>query len=151
MMGIDYDGNGIGEPVHTWKKPIMQTSEDYQLQTDDEFSGPALGLQWQWNHNPQNDHWSLDKEKGYLTLKAMPADSLKACRNMLTQKVVGYVSESTTLLKAKGNCFAGLCCTGKQFRGVGLCPEGIFVTRNGQILINCHIIINAMQAASSFI
>lgn len=130
LMGVDYDGNGVGEPVAEWCNPLP-THKTMPLQTDDDFSGP-LGLQWQWNHNPQNDHWSLNERKGCLTLTAMPADSLKACRNMLTQKVVGYVSESTTLLKAKGNCFAGLCCTGKQFRGVGLSPEGIFVEEGGR-------------------
>ena len=131
LMGVDYDGNGIGEPVHSWQKPIA--SEQIVLpQTSDDFSQAALGLQWQWNHNPVDTHWSLTDRKGWLTLKALPADSLKACRNMLTQKVVGYVSESTTMLTASGNCYAGLCCTGKQFRGIGLCKEGIFVEANGQ-------------------
>jgi hypothetical protein len=51
---------------------------------------------------------------------------------MLTQKVVGYVSESTTMLTVSGDCYAGLCCTGKQFRGIGICKEGIFVEANGQ-------------------
>ena len=131
LMGVDYDGNGIGEPVHTWQKPIA--SEQVILpQTSDDFSNTELGLQWQWNHNPVDTHWSLTDRKGWLTLKAMPADSLKACRNMLTQKVVGYVSESTTMLTVSGDCYAGLCCTGKQFRGIGICKEGIFVEANGQ-------------------
>ena len=51
---------------------------------------------------------------------------------MLTQKVVGYQSESTTLMTAKGDCYAGIFCSGKQFRGVGLCPQGIFVEVNGE-------------------
>ncbi len=51
---------------------------------------------------------------------------------MLTQKVVGYQSVSTTLLSAKGNCYAGLCCTGKQFRAVGLCPQGIYTEVGGR-------------------
>ena len=132
LMGIDYDGNGIGEPVHTWKKPIMQTSEGYQLQTDDDFSGPALGLQWQWNHNPEDSHWTLKERNGWLTLKAQPADSLKASRNMLTQKVIGYQSKSTTLLTTQGDCYAGLFCSGKEFRGIGLCKEGVFMESHGK-------------------
>ena len=129
LMGVDIDGNGIGEPVHVWQTPLP--SEPQQLQTDDDFSGP-LGLQWQWNHNPQNDKWSLSERKGWLTIHALPADSLKSCRNMLTQKVVGYESESTTLLTANGQCYAGLCCIGKQFRAVGLCQQGVFVEANGR-------------------
>ena len=132
LMGTDYDGNGIGEPVHRWQNPIMQTSSNYQLQTDDDFTGPALGLQWQWNHNPEDTHWSLKDRKGWLTLKALPADSLKASRNMLTQKVIGYQSESTTLLTTQGDCYAGLFCSGKEFRGIGLCKEGVFIELQGK-------------------
>ena len=126
LMGVDYDGNGIGEPVSEWQKPIP-SSLHFLPQTDDDFNSPTLGLQWQWNHNPVDTHWSLKEREGWLTLKAMPADSLKLCRNMLTQKVVGYQSESTTLLTASGNCYAGLFCSGNTFRGVGLCEKGVFV------------------------
>ncbi len=131
LMGVDYDGNGVGEPVMEWQKPIVSTSA-FLPQTDDEFDNSTLGLQWQWNHNPVEKHWSLKEKKGWLTLKALPADSLKLCRNMLTQKVVGYWSESTTLLTVSGDCYAGLFCSGKTFRGVGLCKEGIFVEAQGK-------------------
>ncbi len=126
LMGVDYDGNGIGEPVSEWQKPIP-SSLHFLPQTDDDFNSPTLGLQWQWNHNPVDTHWSLKEREGWFTLKAMPADSLKLCRNMLTQKVVGYQSESITLLTASGNCYAGLFCSGNTFRGVGLCEKGVFV------------------------
>ena len=98
----------------------------------DNFSASQLGLQWQWNHNPVNTHWNLTDRKGWLTLRALPADSLKSSRNMLTQKVVGYVSASTTLLSAKGRCYAGLFCIGKQFNAIGLCPEGIYTEFGGK-------------------
>ena len=131
QVGVDLDGNGIGEPVQRWQKPISSHFAGVTLQIDDDFSD-SLGLQWQWNHNPDDAHWSLSERKGWLTLRALPADSLKACRNMLTQKVVGYQSESTTLMTAKGDCYAGIFCSGKQFRGLGLCPQGIFVEVNGE-------------------
>ena len=131
LMGVDYDRNGIGEPVAAWQKPIVSESS-FLPQADDDFSGPILGLQWQWNHNPVDSHWSLTERKGWLTLTAMPADSLKSCRNMLTQKVVGYESESTTMLTASGDCYAGLFCSGKTFRGIGLCKEGVFVEAHGK-------------------
>ena len=131
QVGVDLDGNGIGEPVHSWQKPISSHFSGMTLQVDDDFSD-TLGLQWQWNHNPDDAHWSLAERKGWLTLRPLPADSLKACRNMLTQKVVGYQSESTTLMTAKGDCYAGIFCSGKQFRGVGVCPLGIFVEVNGE-------------------
>jgi beta-xylosidase len=130
LMGVDVDGNGVGEPVAMWHSPLP--SQPAKLEMSDDFTGPQLGLQWQWNHNPVNDHWSLTERKGWLTLHALSADSLKASRNMLTQKVVGYVSESTTLLSSKGSCYAGLFCIGKQFNAIGLCPQGIYTEFDGK-------------------
>ena len=132
LMGVDIDGNGIGEPVHVWQKPLSSPApSQLTLQTDDDFSG-RLGLQWQWNHNPDDSHWTLDEKPGWLTIQAQPADSLKLCRNMLTQKVVGYKSECTTLVTITGDCQAGLFCSGKLFWGAGLSPEGIFLESHGQ-------------------
>ena len=145
LMGVDYDGNGIGEPVAEWNlgrnqgDRLLDSAKNHEsvlmipvTQPSDDFSSPALGLPWQWNHNPVDTHWSLKEKKGWLTLKALPADSLKQCRNMLTQKVVGYQSESTTLLTSSGDCYAGLFCSGKTFRGIGLCKDGIFVEAQGK-------------------
>ena len=130
VVGVDYDRNGIGEPVSVWKKPISSLS-DVCLQTSDDFSG-SLGLQWQWNHNPVDSHWSLGDRKGWLTLHAMPADSLKMVRNMLTQKVVGYQSESSTKVCISGSSYAGLFCSGKTFCGIGLCKQGVFIEFGGR-------------------
>lgn len=136
LMGVDLDGNGVGEPVAEWRKPTITPvglrAPISPLSTFSEFSSSQLGLQWQWNHNPVDSYWSLQERKGWLTLRALPADSLKASRNMLTQKVVGYVSESTTLLTSKGQCAAGLFCIGKQFNAIGLCPEGIYTEFDGK-------------------
>ena len=130
LIGIDSDKNGIGEPVSSWKKPIPSVRTSIFPACDD-FSG-SLGLQWQWNHNPVDTHWNLTDRKGWLTLKAMPADSLKQVRNMLTQKVIGYQSESITKVSIKGDCYAGLFCSGKLFCGVGLCKDGVFTEFAGQ-------------------
>ena len=130
VIGVDYDKNGIGEPVAAWKKPVSSVGTA-GFQTCDDFND-ALGLHWQWNHNPVDTHWNLTDRKGWLTLKAMPADSLKMVRNMLTQKVVGYQSESTTKVSIKGDSYAGLFCSGKLFCGVGLCKDGVFIEFGGQ-------------------
>ena len=130
VIGVDYDKNGIGEPVAAWKKPVSSVGTA-GFQSCDDFND-ALGLHWQWNHNPVDTHWNLTDRKGWLTLKAMPADSLKMVRNMLTQKVVGYQSESTTKVSIKGDSYAGLFCSGKLFCGVGLCKDGVFIEFGGQ-------------------
>ena len=151
LMGVDYDGNGVGEPVAVWQKPSLevrgkgQEVREYQTNLASDFHDDfnisltshlspltSLNFAWQWNHNPVDTHWSLSERKGWLTLKAMPADSLKLARNMLTQKVIGYQSESTTLVTASGNNYAGLFCSGKLFRGIGLCKEGVFIEAHGE-------------------
>ena len=129
-IGVDYDKNGVGEPVAAWRKPVSSVKTAF-LNTSDDFSGP-LGLQWQWNHNPVDTHWNLSERKGWLTLHALPADSLKSVRNMLTQKVVGYQSESVTKVAISGSGCAGLFCSGKLFCGVGLCKDGVFIESAGR-------------------
>ncbi len=134
LMGVDIDGNGIGEPVSVWTSPFPGR-QDAPLTTDDDFSSTQLALQWQWNHNPDNGKWSLDERRGWLTLKASPADCLKESRNMLTQKVIGCVSESSTLMASSGQCRAGLFCIGRQFHAIGICPEGVYVETDGEVQI----------------
>lgn len=145
-IGEDYDGNGIGEPVTSYSKPATNADTRPELpQTSDEFTADniywrgqrqsALGLQWQWCHNPVDSMWSLGERDGWLTLHAMHADSLRDCRNMLTQKVTGYQSEATTLVDCRsltGSAVAGLLCTGKTFRGIGVSRDGIFTECDGQ-------------------
>ena len=122
LIGVDIDGNGIGEPVAVWQSP--HPSKPVSLQTSDDFS--ALGLQWQWNHNPVNSAWSLHEHRGWLTFHIQPATNLKESRNMLTQKTVGYESEATARMDCSGlldGDYAGLLCMGKQFMGIGVCRQ----------------------------
>ena len=141
-MGTDIDGNGIGEPVYVWKNPHIGTDSHVcppLKELSDPFDGQQifwvgnrqrnLGLQWQWNHNPDDEAWSLSERRGWLTLKARKAATLKESRNMLTQKTVGYISEATTRIDVSAlteGTHAGLLCTGKQFMGIGIAQ------RNGQ-------------------
>ncbi|MGL5682496.1 MAG: hypothetical protein ACRDDZ_05485 [Marinifilaceae bacterium] len=52
-----------------------------------------LGLQWQWNHNPNIEGWSLKERKGYMRLKAAAGYRFEKTRNTLTQRVQGSNSE----------------------------------------------------------
>ncbi len=77
-----------GQPVGSFKKPDVGATYPIELpKSDDEFSTPTLGLQWQWNHNPANDKWSLTARPGYLRLTASPAANFGVARNTLTQKL----------------------------------------------------------------
>jgi len=116
VIGADYDRNGIGEPVYVWQKPVEST-KIFTPQTDDDFSDGNLGLQWQFNHNPVDEAWSLTEHIGSLTLKALKATTFREARNTITQKVVGYVSEATVAmdvseLAESQRC--GLACMGKE-------------------------------------
>ena len=68
-------------------QPIMQPA------TSDNFTNSTLGLQWQWNHNPDNTRWSLTDRPGYLRLRPTQATSLWTARNTLTQKGQGPQSQ----------------------------------------------------------
>jgi beta-xylosidase len=87
-MGAD------GEPVSIYKKPDVGC--EYPIvfpATSDEFDGPELGLQWQWNHNPVDENWSLTERPGYLRIKAMHATDIFHARNTITQKLMGNKGE----------------------------------------------------------
>jgi beta-xylosidase len=64
-------------------KPLMQPP------TTDHFCSSTLGLQWQWNHNPDNSKWSLTERPGYLRLRSTQSDGFWTARNTLTQKGQG--------------------------------------------------------------
>jgi len=94
LIGVDTDGNGIGEVIWEHKKPINGFPVT-ALATDDDFSKPELGLQWYWRYNPKMDRWSLTERPGFLRLKAcvsLPVNdkgSLKKLPNLLCQRLMG--------------------------------------------------------------
>lgn len=98
----------------------------------DDFSGnnneSLLPLVWQWNHNPDNDHWSLTARKGYLRLTTSRTDtSVLLAKNMLTQRTIGPVCTGTISMdvsKMKNGDFAGLCLLQKNYGVVGVRVNG---------------------------
>lgn len=139
QIGVDRDSNGIGEPVASWKKPLP--GKRRYPSTSDSFSSTKLGLQWQFNHNPADEAWSLSERKGWLTLHALKAAQLKDARNMLTQKVMGCSGEVTTRLdlsKTVDGQRSGLFCLGNLFNGIGVLRDGghnfLYLENNGDIL-----------------
>ncbi|MEA5427739.1 glycoside hydrolase family 43 protein [Arcicella lustrica] len=84
----------------------------------------ALPLVWQWNHNPDNNLWSVTERKGFLRLKTARIDSsFVLARNTLTQRTIGPVCSGITSLdisKMKEGDFAGLSLLQKDFGWVGV-------------------------------
>lgn len=127
QMGEDYDGNGVGEPVARHRKPAVGREYPVQVpQTSDDFSGPALGLQWQWDHNPLDDRWSLAARPGWLRLTAAPGDRLANGRNVLTQKIADPACQATAELDIAGmrdRELAGVCVFGYSHGWIGVVQE----------------------------
>ena len=68
-----------------------------------EYNGSNLGLDWQWNHNPDNRFWSLTDRPGWLRLTTgQPATSLLDARNTLTQRTFGPTSAAQVALDVSG-------------------------------------------------
>lgn len=83
-----------------------------------------LPLVWQWNHNPDNKHWSLSARKGYLRITTSRVDtSFYLVKNMLTQRTIGPECTGSTLVdvsKMKDGDFAGLTLFQKRYGKVGV-------------------------------
>lgn len=94
-------GDSIGEPVRTWTRPDVGGTCPVEVpQTSDEFNRNSIGLQWQWQANPQST-WSFPAGNlGYLRLYAHPLP--EGCRNywivpnILTQKFPAERFTATT-------------------------------------------------------
>ena len=138
--------NGIGEPVRTWTKPVInKTSDRFLPQTDDDFSTEKLGYQWQFNHNPDDENWSMSERKGWMMIHSTKAKNLREARNMMTQKCMGYISEAVTELDIKqiaDGQRAGILGIGNVFNGAGITRiEGknyVYLEQNGVAKTICE-------------
>jgi len=108
VIGQDKDGDGIGEPVLTYKKPNV--GKVYAIETpveSDEFGTTDLGLQWQWQANPQPTWMFTDVNKGVLKLYTSKtpeeAKNLWDVPNLLMQKFPADEFTATTKVKFSAN------------------------------------------------
>ena len=85
---------------------------------------PALPLVWQWNHNPDNNLWSVTQQNGYLRLITGRIDtSVLSARNTLTQRTFGPEcsgSISIDISNMKEGDFAGLILLQKKYGIAGV-------------------------------
>ena len=103
IIGQAPTGATAGEPVSsgTVQEPAGRGSQQHP-QTSDEFSRKELGPQWEWNHNPDDAHWTLAERPGFLRLKPMQAQDLTTARNTLTQPMQDQSLEFTAHLDVRG-------------------------------------------------
>ncbi|TWF41742.1 beta-xylosidase [Chitinophaga polysaccharea] len=116
-----------GKGFVTGKKPdVGKTFAVKAPATTDEFNTTPLGLQWQWNHNPDNSKWSLTERKGYMRLHASYATNWKEARNTLTQRVQGPSSTGIVEMDIAGlkdGDIAGLGIFEEPYAFIGIRKE----------------------------
>jgi beta-xylosidase len=123
VIGNDRDGDGKGEPVITNKKPNTETPLAIENPVEsDEFNSRQLGLQWQWQSNPQGG-WAFPyPAEGTLRMYAqLVADSTKnqwQNSTILSQKFPAELFEATVKFdfhsKLNGDQF-GLIVLGSDY------------------------------------
>ncbi len=101
VMGVDYDKNGIGEPVSEYTKPNV--GKTYPVVTppeSDEFNSHQTGLQWQWHANKQLTYGYATANYGYYRLNCIPKPedytSLWDVSNIFAQKFPSNEFAATT-------------------------------------------------------
>ena len=129
VLGEDPDGNGIGNTVHRGRKPIRGLPVTAP-QTDDEFDSSKLGGQWQWNHNPRDDHFSLTERPGWMRLKAaVPVGDggFWNAANTVSQRIMGKgkgtAAAKVDISAMKPGQQAGFCHHSGQYILLGIRVE----------------------------
>ena len=101
VIGVDKDADGKGQPVLIYKKPNVGKSYPHSTIADsDEFESNTIGLQWQWQSNPQ-PFWAFP-QKGKLRLFSYSIDSARNywdVPNLLLQKFPAPAFSVITQLK----------------------------------------------------
>ena len=90
VIGVDKDGDGVGEPVSRYRKPALKDSGTFQPAESDGFDNVDLGLQWQWHGVPSPYWYFLDARNSALRLYSVDQaegwHNLGDSPNLLLQK-----------------------------------------------------------------
>ena len=116
-----------GVPYQTYTKPVGTNEYPRQMTTTDVFRNFPLDMQWEWNHLPQANVYSLFERAGWLRLKATSTTNLLSqAQNTLTQRIymrsdkpsIGTVRLDVTKL-ADGDR-AGICIFQDPYAQIGV-------------------------------
>ena len=114
-----------GRVPATAPMPIVE-APGYKILTSDDFSSPTLGVQWQFNHNPDNTRWSLTDRPGYLRLHPTGATNFWYARNTLIQKGQGPWSGAEVKFDLN------------NLQSGDICGLGTLGKTNGSIAVTCN-------------
>lgn len=134
IIGIDKDGDGIGEPVRSFRYPACSTKlsadghTDREIglisqQTSDGFDSAQLSLQWRWQANYREEWFSLTANSGYLRLHSLPVDdtNLWNVPQVITQKFPAEAFEVVTKVHVnnlRDGDVTGIAATGSDYATV---------------------------------
>ena len=120
MMGVS------GKAPATITIPTDKKQVGTILAQSDEFNyaDNSLNLNWQWNHNPDNDNWSVTEREGYLRLTTGSlATTIFDARNSLTLRTEGPTCTSEVAIDVSGmkpGDYAGISAFQDAFGIVGV-------------------------------
>lgn len=104
---------------------------------ENDYNGSNLKLEWQWNHNPDNNNWSLIARSGYLRLTTgKVSTSILNARNTLTQRTYGPECSGSIAIDVsnmKDGDYAGLAAFQKKYGFVGVKMTG---TSKSIVMVN---------------
>lgn len=67
-----------------------EESAKSEIVSSDDFGSGRLNVNWEWNHNPRNDSWSLTERPGYLRLyTSKVVDNMYEAPNTIGQRMEG--------------------------------------------------------------
>lgn len=145
LIGKDIDGNGIGEPVISYKKPDVGNIYPIETPTEtDNFEGFNIGLQWQWHANNDVVWHAKLAAKNFLRLFAIkkPEDvaNLWMVPNLLLQKFPAPNFSASTKItlhpeEAKSGKTAGLIVMGMDYATLSISHDenGFFIQQTETI------------------
>jgi len=130
VIGEVPPGGSIGEPVAQYPElPVDAGAKAATMhpRTSDEFDSATLSPQWEWNHNPDDERWSLSQHRGFLRLVPGPAGDLLHARNTLTQQMQSESLEFTVRLDVshmQNDVRAGIAMLQKSPNGLQVVQQG---------------------------
>jgi len=108
--------------------PLKSDDKGQEIVSSDNFSDKKLNINWQWNHNPVNNAWSLKARKGFLRLTtSRVVNNLYAAPNTLTQRMEGPKCSGVVgldLSKMKDGDVAGFSAFNGHSAILGISAEG---------------------------
>lgn len=80
-----------------WNESSFMSNDEF------DYSEDKLSLYWQWNHNPDNENWSVTERPGYFRITtAKTARDIFHARNTLTHRTEGPVCTAEVKLDYSG-------------------------------------------------